>query len=73
MVKVSRWAQVFLTQSLIRPDAVFAIADLGDDALQAGLAGVLGHLLAVDLKALAELDIGVGDHLLEQCLAIDQR
>jgi hypothetical protein len=38
-----------------------------------GLAGVLEHLLAVDLETFAELDIGVGDRLLEQRLAIDQR
>jgi hypothetical protein len=41
------------------------VADLGDDALKASLAGVLVHLLTVDLEALAELDIGLDDDLVE--------
>jgi len=38
-----------------------AVADLRDDALKAGLAGVLVHLATIDLEAVAELDIGLGD------------
>jgi hypothetical protein len=34
---------------------------------------VLEHRLAVDLEAFAELDVGVGDYLLEQSLALNQR
>src|SRR5712671_7783551 len=42
-----------------------AVADLRDNALKAGLAGVLVHLATIDLEALAELNIGLGDNLLE--------
>ena len=73
MVSVSRCAQVFLTQSLLRPDRVGAVADLRDDAFQADLAGVREHLLAVDLEAFAELDVGAGDDLLQFGLAPEQR
>ncbi len=34
---------------------------------------MLIHLAAIDLEALAELDIGLGDDLLEQCLALEER
>ena len=36
------------------------------------LAGVLVHLAAIDLETLAELDIGLGDDLLQQRLALEQ-
>src|SRR6267154_1290675 len=49
---------------------VAAVADLRDDALKAGLACVLVHLATVDLEALAELNIGLGDNLLEKGLAL---
>jgi hypothetical protein len=49
------------------------ISDLQNHALEAGRAGVFEHLAAVDLEALAELDIGFVDGLLEERLALDQR
>src|SRR5882724_5919523 len=49
------------------------VAVLGNDALKASLAGVLVHLGTIDLKALAELDIGLGDDLVEQRLTLEQR
>src|SRR6266851_9380086 len=52
---------------------VLAVADLRDDALKSSLAGVLVHLAAIDLEALAELDIGFGDDFLEQGLTLEQR
>src|SRR5713226_10764172 len=52
---------------------VSAIAHLRDDALKARLAGVLVHLAAIDLEALAVLNIGLGDDLLEQGLTLEQR
>jgi hypothetical protein len=55
----------FLEPIVTATGDIAAIPNLGDDAFEAGLAGVLVHLLTVDLKALAELDIGVGDDLLE--------
>jgi hypothetical protein len=39
------------------------VAHLGDLALQANRAGVLEHLAAIDLEALAELDVGACDDL----------
>src|SRR3982074_3742233 len=52
---------------------VTAVPDLGDDALKAYLASVLVHFAAVDLETLAELNIGAGDEILEQRLALYQR
>ena len=49
------------------------VADLRDDALKASFAGVLVHLGTIDLEALAELDIGLGDDFLEQGLTLKQR
>jgi hypothetical protein len=72
MVRVSRRAQDFLTQSLPPAGGVAAVADLRDDALQPDLAGERVYLGAVDLEVLAELDVGVGDDLLELRLALDQ-
>ena len=43
--------------------SVAAVTDLGDDAFQANRAGVRKHLTAVDLEALAELDVGLCDQL----------
>jgi hypothetical protein len=40
---------------------VGAIANLRYDAFQACRAGVLVHLLAIDLETLAELNCGIGD------------
>jgi hypothetical protein len=45
-----------------------ATAYLRDDALKASLEGVLVDLATIDLEALAELDIGLGDDFLEQGL-----
>src|SRR6266581_849644 len=73
MASVSRWAQVFFTQSLTRPETYRLSADLRDDALKARLAGVLVHLTTIDLEALAELDIGFGDDFPEQTLTLEQR
>src|ERR1700680_1770167 len=50
-----------------------AVADLRDDALKTSLAGVLVHLATIDLEALAELDVGLGDDLLERGLTLEQR
>src|ERR1700756_4722831 len=52
---------------------VDTVADLRDDALQAELAGVREHRLAVDLEAFAELDVGAGDDLLQFGVASRQR
>src|SRR4051812_27749790 len=52
---------------------VEAIPYLRDNALQADLAGVGIHVRAVDLEALAELDVSAVDDLLEVGLAFDQR
>src|SRR3954469_875909 len=50
-----------------------AVCDLGDDPLQPNLAGMRVHLFAIKCEALAELDVGLADDLLELCLALDQR
>jgi hypothetical protein len=50
-----------------------AVSDLGDDPFKTDLACVREHLLAVDLEALAELDVGHGDDLLELGLALPER
>src|ERR1700675_4106840 len=50
-----------------------AVADLRDDALKTSLAGVLVHLATIDLEALAELDVGLGDDFIEQGLTLEQR
>ena len=73
MVSVSRCAQVFLTQSLLRPRRIGAVAHLRHHALETELAGVREHLAAVDLEAFAELDVGAGDDLLQFGLALEQR
>ena len=52
---------------------IAATSDLGHDALKPDLAGVAIHFLAVSLKALAELNVGIGDQLLEVRLALGQR
>src|SRR5450755_3636968 len=54
-------------------DVPSAVADLRDDALKTSLAGVLVHLATIDLEGLAELDVGLGDDLLEQGLTLEQR
>jgi len=64
MVSVSRWAQVFLTQSFDRPVGYL---------LQADPAGVLEHRRAIDFEALAELDISASDQPVQMRLALDQR
>jgi hypothetical protein len=55
------------------PGRIDAVADLRDDALQAYLAGVFEHRLAVVLEGLAELDVGAGDDLFELGLALGER
>ena len=55
------------------PGMILAVADLGDDAFQPDLAGMGVHLAAVDLEALAELNVGAVDQLLQMGLALDQR
>src|SRR5450631_2225635 len=50
---------------------VLAVADLRHDTLKASLTGVLVHLAVVDLEALAELDIGLGNNFLEQGLTLE--
>jgi hypothetical protein len=52
---------------------IVAVAHLRDGGLKAGLADVLVHLAAIDLEALAVLDIRLEDDLLEQSLALEQR
>ena len=42
-----------------------AVTDLGHNPFKSDLAGVLVHLLAVDLEALSELNVCVGNELLE--------
>src|SRR3982074_564434 len=63
----------FLQPVVAMSRMVTAVPDLGDDALKATLASVLVHFAAVDLEILAELNIGAGDELLEQRLALYQR
>src|ERR1700726_4037303 len=48
---------------------VAAISYLRDDALKARLANMLVHLATIDLEALTELNICLGDDFLEQGLA----
>jgi hypothetical protein len=62
----------FLDPVVAAAGNVAAVADLGDDALEADLAGMRIHLAAVDLKAFAELDIGVFDYPFELRLALDE-
>jgi len=50
-----------------------AVASLRDDALKTSLTGVLIHLGAIDLEALAKLDLSLGNDFLEQGLALGQR
>src|SRR5258707_9207209 len=52
---------------------ILAVPDLGHDTLQADTAGMLEHFPAVDLEALAELNVGVGGEFLEIRLTLDQR
>jgi hypothetical protein len=52
---------------------VDAVVDLGDDAVEADLAGVDEHLAAVDLETFAELDVGAADDLLQFGLALSER
>ena len=47
-------------------------AATGEHAHDHSLAGMLEHLAAVDLEALAELDVGLVDQLLQMRLALDQ-
>jgi len=54
-------AACHLNPVIAAPGLISAVADLGDDALEPDLAGLLVHLAAVDLETLAELDICVGD------------
>src|SRR5665213_65116 len=58
-----------LDPDVAAPHRIGAVTDLGYDAFQADLAGVLEHRMAVDLKGFAELDFGAGDDLLELGLA----
>lgn len=51
---------------------VAAVADLGDDAFEADLAGVREHLFAVDLKTFAELDGCLLDQLFQVRLALEE-
>src|ERR1700681_1637132 len=51
------------------PELISAVAGLGEDTLAAGLAGVLVHLASIDLEALAELDVRIGDELFENGLS----
>jgi hypothetical protein len=51
---------------------IAAVPDLGDDAFEPDLAGMLEHLAAVDLKTFAELDRGLGDQPFQMCFALDQ-
>src|ERR1700733_13323013 len=52
---------------------IVAVPHLRDYALKSRLAGVLEHLAAVDVEALAELNVRPVDELLEQRFALDQR
>jgi hypothetical protein len=62
----------FLDPIIRSAGRVFAVSHLGNDALKPGLAGVLLHLSAIDLEALAELNCGVGNQLLQKFLAFEQ-
>jgi hypothetical protein len=51
---------------IIRPaKGIIAVPNFRHDALKPGLTGVLEHLRAIDLKALAELNMGLVDQLLQ--------
>jgi hypothetical protein len=63
-----------LLDPVVAPAAgVDAVAHLGDDAFEPEVAGVREHLGALDLEALAELDVGTGDDLPELGLALEKR
>jgi len=51
---------------------VSAVPHLRNNSFEAGLAGMLEHLPAVDLEAFTKLDVGVSDQLLEECLTFEQ-
>src|SRR5690606_29243044 len=57
------------------PGTVGAAAELGDDALEAELAGVAQHhrALFLEMRAIAQPALLAPDHRLKQRLAIDQR
>ena len=63
----------FLDLDVAATRDVGAVAHLGDDAFQPELAGMLVHLLAIDLEAVTELYSCAGDELLELGLAREQR
>jgi hypothetical protein len=70
MVSLSLSAGLF--DPIIGPSGwISTVANLGYDALKTSLAGVRVHLAAIDFKALAELDFGLGNQALEECLALE--
>src|SRR6202790_4330600 len=57
----------FLSRAIVAATGLLpAVLDLGHNTLQADPAGMLEHLLAVDLEALAKLNVGVSDEFFEQ-------
>jgi hypothetical protein len=75
--KACNGQRLALSAGLLDPVAassrgVVAVADFGDDVLKPDFARVCKHLLAVDLNAFAELNIGAVDDLLQMRLALDQ-
>ena len=62
------WAHIFfLCRAIVAATGLLpAVLDLGHNTLQADPAGMLEHLLAVDLEALAKLNVGVSDEFFEQ-------
>src|SRR5215204_5311984 len=56
---------------IARARIVAAVSYLRDDSFETDRTGVLVHLGAIDLEALAELDVAAGDQLLQMRLALD--
>jgi len=69
---VSRWWQVTLTQSLVRPRMIARIADLRGHAFEPPTVCGLEHLSAVDLKAVTEQDVRFGDQRAKRGLPFEQ-
>jgi hypothetical protein len=64
MVSVSRWAQVLLTHSRLRPEPLRLSRALETMPLQPDLAGVGVHLRPVDLETLAKLTAEMNQRIL---------
>ena len=55
-----------LSRPIVAAEIIPAVPDLGRNTLQADPAGMLEHLLAVELEVFAKLNVGVSDEFFEQ-------